>query len=463
MSRGDDRSQSSVIGIVLIIGITLTVAVATVAIGGSVIGNSQQDSRIAQAEQSMAQFDSKASQVALGDATRQEVSLGNTGGSYQVDPDAGSVTIVHEEWEDGAEPETIYEGSLGAVIYRSDDTEVAYQGGGVWRSDPEGAARMVSPPEFHYQGATLTFPVITVRGSGMVSGDTRAKVSRTGPSQPLFPNGSASYGESGPPYANPVENGTMKAEIQSEYCEGWRLYFQQRTEGDVSSCEDDTVTASLETLGDRGDIDVIGGSELNLRGVENVTEFEITFTEEGSGDGSGFSNFEWSMHGESDDGELLEFYLTAPQGTTSCGDSIRAVVYYSPDGGETFESWTDEESFEIDCDDDTESVTVDFLGDVEMTYEEADEFTGGGQGQALPAYRGEENQFVEDAPDLENDEIGTVVKHYLDDIGSIDLDIEEGNQAGIGDASGGVIDYEGGGHIITYLHITENEIEIEFR
>ena len=55
--------------------------------------------------------------------------------------------------------------ALGSVVSESGDSEIAYQSGGVWRRSGDDS-RMVSPPEFHYRGRTLTLPVIAVNGDG---------------------------------------------------------------------------------------------------------------------------------------------------------------------------------------------------------------------------------------------------------------------------------------------------------
>ena len=99
-SRVDDRAQSSPIGIVLILGITLTGAVGLAVFGGAALDDAQQDSRVGQAEQSMTQFDSQAAQVALGESNSQRVQFGTNSGQYSVDEDAGNVRLIHKNWNE---------------------------------------------------------------------------------------------------------------------------------------------------------------------------------------------------------------------------------------------------------------------------------------------------------------------------------------------------------------------------
>lgn len=245
-----ERAQTSPIGIVLIISITMIAAIAIVVFGTAALEDTQQNAEIGQAEQSLTQFDSRAAQVALGESDRKRINLGD--GDYEVNSSAGSVNITHVNWDNEQSTEVILPTTdLGAVTYKNGETVIAYQGGGVWRQDPGGASRMVSPPDFHYRDRTLTFPIITIHGDTARSGSTRARVSE-GTTVPIFPNASNAYdGENGPLYANPTGNGSVMAEIESEYCEGWQSYFESRSEGAIpegGACdegEEDTVIVDL--------------------------------------------------------------------------------------------------------------------------------------------------------------------------------------------------------------------------
>jgi flagellin-like protein len=223
------RGQSSPIGYVLIFGITIAAAVAIVTFGAVALDDIQQDSSVRQAEQAMTQFDSQAAQVALGDSTSKSIALGR--GDYRVNETAGTVTIRHENWDNnGASEEILPPTDVGMVTYERGDTTIAYQGGGVWRQDPQGDAQMISPPEFHYSGSTLTFPLITVQGDAARNGDSRISVSKLSSSD-IFPDGSSTYDGSTDPYENPTQNGSILVDIESDYCTGWQSYFAGRSEG----------------------------------------------------------------------------------------------------------------------------------------------------------------------------------------------------------------------------------------
>lgn len=226
------RAQSSVIGIVLIIGLTLAAASAVVVFGSSAIDDGRQESRIGQAEQAMTQFDSRAAQVALGESDVQTVRLGGgSSGQYQTDTDAGRLTLIHKNDSGPGTEEIIHNSSLGEFTFELGDTEIAYQGGGVWRTNGDGST-MVSPPEFHYRSGTLTLPIIRVSGEESGAGNVHARVENRDSIQ-VFPNSTRSYNVSGDPYRNPLEQGELYVEIESQYCQGWQSYFESRTEGAI--------------------------------------------------------------------------------------------------------------------------------------------------------------------------------------------------------------------------------------
>lgn len=451
--RPGGRAQTSPVGIALIIGITLTGATVIVVFGGAALDDTQQQSQVSQAEQALTQFDSKAAQVALGEAGAQRVDVARSDGSYRVHTDAGRVKLVHRNWtgdENDPKDETIYEKSLGAVVYESDGTQLAYQGGGVWRLDESGAARVVSPPEFHYRGATLTFPIIRVAGGGG-SGHGFLTVSDTSTGT-VFPDASQTYGGSNDAYANPISNGTMVVEIESEYCEGWRSYFESRSEGTISECDEGVIEASLETFGDRGDLSITGGS-IEPRGVGEITDSEIRF-EQGD-DSSDFNNFAWSMYGEDEDGKQFEIFVESPTGggNVDVGDSLRVIMYFSEDGGENYETWINETAFEVrETDDDIQYVTVDMLGDAQL--ERADSL------ENEMHYDGENHiSIVEDLGSPEPFE--NVTRAYFDRLSDLDLETTEKAASSMGDGSTWTFNYEGDGRVITYLHVTENNVEVE--
>lgn len=467
------------IGIVLLLGLTVAIAGGIVVLSADLLEGSQSDTEANQAEQALTQFDSKAARVALGGSNAQSVSLGGNSGTYSLAEDAGRIRLVHEDWNgtncscgsyaglenttDGGNTTVLYNETLGTLRYDSADTTLAYQGGGVWRTDGDNEATVVSPPEFHYRGSTLTLPVIRVAGTGSASGSVRAAVGPTGATQQVYANSSRTY-PNGDAFENPVTDGNVTVEITSEYCHGWETYLRDRTEGDITGCDDNgTVEAELTTLGTQGGFDPIGGETVDLEGFEDEFDvFEVTLRED---EASGFNNIEWKAHDRRDDGRAIELFVGPDAtGSNECDNSADVVVYFSYDNGNEFHTWSNENAFEHVCSDGKIEVTVDFLSEMNVTYEEysrtqaleydADTFNG--------------TETIDGTTYTGGDEValGTVVDHYVGEMdGDADLEIKErqgnSNPATLSDTSSGDVRYAGGGDSLTYMHMAENGIEVE--
>ena len=239
-SGSDRRGQSEVIGVVLLLSITVVGITAVAASGAAVLGDAQTDSRVAQTENSMSQMSSKAGLVALGDSETQTFDLGDLdGGTVDIRKDASRVRLLYEVEEGGETSQTVlYDQSYGTVVATVGDTEIAYQGGGVWRKDGDRSV-MVSPPEYHYRSNTLTFPVVRVAGDGRASGVVTGRFTSASTSTSIYPDASKGY-------TNPLEDGTVTVEIRSEYYDAWYRFFDNRSDGGVEiDHETETVRAEL--------------------------------------------------------------------------------------------------------------------------------------------------------------------------------------------------------------------------
>ena len=215
------RAQSSNIGLVLLLALTITSAGVVVAIGGTALTDVQQEASNDRASHAMTLLDARAAVVGLGEGSVQTVRLGRSNdGQYTAESESGWLRIRHTNYT-GTSTEEVYNASLGSVSYRSGDTTIAYQGGGVWRHR-NGGTTMVSPPEFHYRGTTLTLPVLRIRSDDAASGGATATIRRTEETARVFPNETAATdtGEGAPydvdnpdgstrQYRTPVRNGTV--------------------------------------------------------------------------------------------------------------------------------------------------------------------------------------------------------------------------------------------------------------
>lgn len=495
-----ERGQSSTIGVVLLISITVIGMIAIVSFGSSALDNSRQSAQFEGTGHALTQLDSRSAMVALGDTGNQRFSLGGSGtGYYYVDPDAGWMNITHINYTAGA-TETIYNGTLGALVYETDEVILAYQGGGVWRKDGN-SSTMVSPPEFHYRSATLTLPIIRVAGSGSSSGAVTGRIVSEMSAHRIFPNTSDSYSANSRPFVNPIEEGNVTITIHSAYYQAWADYFRTRTSGNVVVYHNnDTVELTLLATGTTGDFDMPAeGNSIELKGIGEghpITKFEITLVDD-DGDGADFSNLEWSLYAEKGN-QRFEIHVKDGSGSTCANGKAELTVYYSANNGGDYQTWNNVsdggDGFTYDCEDDQNQdfngdgdkndkrLILNLTGNTTLFYEpvsggDSDTFAFSTSGDNFEdsttfSEHGDDGVVWEqgggmvfDESGNDNTTVGNVTNHYLSLMGpNIELTVKDFSGDSINeDVSTGTIETEGGvSQFLTFLHITENEVRIEF-
>ena len=488
------RAQSSNIGLVLLLALTITGAGVVVAFGSSALADVQDQTSIDRAEHAMTMLDARTAVVGLGEGSVQTVRLGRGGGDYTVESESGWLRIDHANYTDG-ETQTIYNASLGSVSYRSGGTTVAYQGGGVWRQQA-GGTTMVSPPEFHYRGTTLTLPVLRVRSTDAASGDTTATIRRSGELVRVFPNESDTYDATSEPYVNPVRNGTASVTVHSQYYEGWADYFRTRTTGNVSVDDDNrTATVVLETTSLVGSFPFPAkGESVPVRGISeghSVNDFEISVKKD---DGT-FNNLYVSFYVEEGD-RAYEAVVEVPSGIGNkyCsegpdGEVLTMDVYYDDQStAEGVHRWTNDSipvgsgPVRLDCADDDTVIKVDFTGsgqnltygsssvddETAIDWDERNESATEKPDPTTFAHTGDDG---EDTTYNYGDEqtLRILTRHYFAMFGpefKLTVDHGPGDRGTTqidSSGSGGVLRYDTieGGAYITYLHVTENNVTVE--
>ena len=324
------RGQSSVIGVVLILGLVITSMTVIATVGGLALLNTEDELSVSRAEKVMTQFDSQSALVALGETNARQTQLvaGNDG-EYTLKEGAGWMRISIRN-TNTSNTTVVRNGSLGSLTYETDGTRLAYQGGGVWEKG-DGDAVMVSPPEFHYRDRTLTLPVINVTGDNTVSGQVTVRqsgISKEYPNETLV---------------NPVPTEReVVVTVKSEYYRGWGSYFERRTDGDVSY-DDANRTASITLT------------------VPITESFDDAVTGTGNVDGKAV------------DGTYVEG-ATRPSATTLIEDEIDDCgSNSSPDADGTVTNGTYCEDSDLTFD----SVTFDTTsGDIDVVVNGTVEFTG---------------------------------------------------------------------------------------
>jgi cytoskeletal protein CcmA (bactofilin family) len=239
------RAQSNPLAVALLLGIVVTGALTVLLFGGGVIEGLSDTAATERAAQEMTQFASETAAVALGGSDRRSIAFSATEGELTIEPEAswicvqnGSVDnrtlILPESDNETCDDDRTH---MGSAVYDTGDGRVAYEGGGVWTTDTDGNSRMVSPPEFHYRGDTLTLPVV------QIDGDVRA----AGPQvQLLATAGETHHVDISNPL--PENSSSVYVTVGSEYYEAWGEFMADRTDGKVVEFDHDDETVTVELV-----------------------------------------------------------------------------------------------------------------------------------------------------------------------------------------------------------------------
>ena len=232
----------------LLIGIVLTGATTVAVLGGGFIDDVSSSAESERASQEMTQVASEAAAVALGGSQQRGMTVDASQGRLTVEDDASWICVENGSTSDrefilpeDADDDKSCGGArknMGTVRYDTGDATVAYEGGGVWRRGDDGRARMVSPPEFHYRGDTLTLPVVVVSGDVGSGGSTVDLTATAGPTDRVDS------------LTNPLpdSSGSVYVTIHSEYYQAWGDFIAERTDGRVVELDDDAKTVSVELV-----------------------------------------------------------------------------------------------------------------------------------------------------------------------------------------------------------------------
>lgn len=242
-TAGPLRGQSSVIAVVLLIGLTVTGATAVYLVGSSALSESQDRAELNSAENALAQVDNSAARVAAGTNNTERIRLGDaTGGETRVEPEAGRVNVTLENDSTGAVREVLLDGSLGRIVHEVNGEEVAFQGGGVWRRTGSGT-QVVSKPDVHYTNndldrPTVTLPLTLIEGPNTTGSGLQISDDGTEIRYPVRSDDALS---------NPVTTDTrINITIRSEYYRAWGDYLRGLAEANPAYDHDENeVTVAL--------------------------------------------------------------------------------------------------------------------------------------------------------------------------------------------------------------------------
>lgn len=238
-----EKADVESVGTLILISITIIGISLITLVGVPSIIKMQEMANVRNAEQAFTVLDSHTSRVSLGESQVQNTDINLGGGSISVVPNSSEKSYVLIELKNGtsnAYPPIVLD--MGKIVYRLGDRELGYEGGGVWSKYPSGSV-MVSPPEVHYNGMTLTLPVVNVSGKYVIGGKGKASISvqRNSDIKIIYPTKD---------WTNPIslDVDRIVITIYSSYYDAWEDFFKSMTFAQVSSNDSEKkVTLTLET------------------------------------------------------------------------------------------------------------------------------------------------------------------------------------------------------------------------
>ncbi|SEH14885.1 hypothetical protein SAMN04487967_1814 [Natronorubrum sediminis] len=231
------RGQSTVLGIVLLIGMVAVGSTALFLVATDSISSVEQDAEHDRVESGFVELSQQMEAASSSNDIPQSMDMDVGEHGAVVMNEAGTLRI---EGGDGNESDGNYVNEtldIGAIEYTGDDgTKIAYQAGGVFRETGEETQVVSAPPiEYDDDSETLSFPIIKTQNEAeLTSGQVTAVHNETNPMHNV----------------SVVENDSVTVEVTSEYYRGWENYFESQggasTVQDVEVHDDDTGTVTAE-------------------------------------------------------------------------------------------------------------------------------------------------------------------------------------------------------------------------
>ncbi len=451
-----ETAASEVIGHAIILSITI-IGISMIALYGIPAIYSLQDmANVKNVEQAFTVLDSRASRAILGESPRQITNIYLGGGSLTIEPNgtnAPSYIVIKSENFNFTIP-------MGKVKYQLGERVVAYEGGGVWSKYPSGSV-MLSPPEVHYNGVTLTLPVINVTGNTSVGGKGSTAVSfKKNAIVVQYPNTLCTGCTNRTNPVNYTSTGKVYINITSDFYDAWADYAENlgytivRTNS-TKRTTDIELTVVPSTLGASTSIT----QPINIRGLNTsdptpLDNFSFKFE-------NVVSSFNWQ--------------LTATSGTKTMIIEIKkgtdiGVGYRDTGKGynKPAEVWTKTNAFIEDASND---VIADLLNEtVNLTYT-TNEVVGTATGTCTYKIDNNEANITggfswegEVLSGTTKKSLYNITQHYLwlmiQSTGDVSL-TQCSPAGGHGPNAGStmLIDYTATG-ALTYLHITENRATV---
>ncbi|QFU84632.1 DUF7289 family protein [Natronorubrum aibiense] len=253
------RAQSSVISIVILIGVVAIGSIGLLLAGSYALSEQQQQAEHDRVEQSFVELRHSLEDTTVKQDSTRNINL-NAGEQGAVTRENTGEIVIEYGGEDPIERE------FGAIEYEADDGEViAFEGGAVFR-ETGNQTRVVSGPKFNYDdsqengGESLSFSLTTVHGEETLG------------------SGDISMTHDDVEQENMVANSTIvNITVTSQYYRGWEQHFENEIGPDAIHAEpiNEThgeVTALLgeveldsyfeQAIAVEGDLELDGANEI---------------------------------------------------------------------------------------------------------------------------------------------------------------------------------------------------------
>ncbi|VVB87798.1 Uncharacterised protein [uncultured archaeon] len=356
-----DEAVSEVVGNVFILALTIVGVASITLLGVPSIQRLEDMADVRNTEQTFATLDSRVSSAIIGDSPMKTVNINLGGGSLVVEPNGtGRESYMVIKSVNNTFNITI---PMGKVKYSLGDRIVAYEGGGVWSKYPAGSV-MISPPEFHYDGKTLTLPVSTINGNADIAGKgTAVIIFEKNSTIVLFPNTTIDINRTNPLSYN--LSGKVYVNITSDFYDAWADYARDLLYTGVSTDPANRKTSvELKVVPSS-----LGGSNpisypINMWGLpgDNTPLDKWSFRIYSNH----FNSLNWDIRASSPGNKRLIYQLTA----TNTYATVKAG--YEDDGqgyDDSAETWSSGASFPIQGTAPNQYVDIDLLNkSINLTY-----------------------------------------------------------------------------------------------
>jgi len=465
-----EKAVSALMGMMIILALTITSISVIFLYGVPTIYDMEDMANAQKVEQAFTVFDSRTSKVALGESPSQTTSFSMMDGSIEVNGDSDSyneseIVIIcvdmsaswyndtfksnknnWKAWEPHVNESgmSVISSSMGSITYTNDNRIIGYEGGGVWSKYPTGKAVMISPPEFHYNGETLTLPIMKINGTEMSSGNADVSITVSSDNTPfvMYPDPSADYRR-----VNPLTVDKVIIYIKSEFYSAWADYANTLTYTRATTDDENkTAVIELQVIPAMGKDTLKSNFKIGAVNQDNTAPMWDFSFDLGARSSNELNSLDYDIIATSGT-KTLTYHIQKKNGADQL---ILDLIYEDTSLSMDAEKWTSVGAFNVTGDKEDAESAVDLLSTtLNMTYEEDTDFSW-------------ENINYTKA---NNDELplNNLTQHYMKALtldGSVIFNIvTNGNSDPVDyDESTITLNYDGMPGSITYLHVSRNDL-----